>query len=188
VDAIPRLFFVETPAGTAIDLGCAYTLTTDSLGKGLLHVTGGEVQFQTGLRSSRVPVGALMQTRPTLGPGIPYVEDAPAPLVRALVAFDFENGGARATRNTLALARAQDALSLWHLLQRVDPSLRGIVYDRLAALVPPPPGVTRSAAIRLESRALEGYWTKIHRIQFRRMVLRGVRDIDPRTGTTPRVQ
>src|SRR2546430_16951590 len=24
-----RLFFVETPAGTAIDLGCAYTLETD---------------------------------------------------------------------------------------------------------------------------------------------------------------
>jgi hypothetical protein len=188
VDAIPRLFFVETPAGTAIDLGCAYTLTTDSLGKGLLHVTGGEVEFQTGPRSARVPLGALSQIRPTTGPGIPYVEDAPAPLVRALIAFDFEKGGARSVRNVLAVARPQDALSLWHLVQRVDPSLRGLVYDRLAALVPPPPGVTRSAAIRLESRALEGYWTKIHRIQFRRMVLRGVRDIDPRTGTTPRVQ
>lgn len=182
VDAVPRLFFVETPAGTAIDLGCAYTLETDSLGNGLLHVTGGEVEFQTGPRSSRVPLGALVQMRPAVGPGIPYVDDAPAPLVRALVAFDFERGGARATRNILALARPQDALSLWHLLQRVDPSLRGVVYDRLAALVPPPPGVTRRAAIALESRALEGYWTKIQRILFRTMVLRGVREIDPRTG------
>jgi len=33
VDAVPRMFFVETPAGTAIDLGCAYTLQTDSLGR-----------------------------------------------------------------------------------------------------------------------------------------------------------
>jgi hypothetical protein len=186
VDAVPRLFFVETPAGTAIDLGCAYTLATDSLGNGLLHVTGGEVQFQTGQRSSRVPLGALLQTRPTIGPGIPYVEDAPAPLVRALVAFDFEKGGARATRNALALARAQDALSLWHLLQRVDPALRGMVYDRLVALVPPPPGVTRAAAIALDSAALDAYWNKIHRIHFRRMILRGVREIDPRTGTAPR--
>lgn len=182
VDAVPRLFFVETPAGTAIDLGCAYTLKTDSLGNGLLHVTGGEVEFETGPRSSRVPLGALVQMRPTIGPGIPYVDDAPAPLVRALVAFDFERGGARATRNILALARPQDALSLWHLLQRADPSLRAVVYDRLAALVPPPPGVTRRAAIALESRALEGYWSKIQRIHFRIMVLRGVRDIDPRTG------
>jgi hypothetical protein len=186
VDAVPRLFFVETPAGTAIDLGCAYTLQTDSLGKGLLHVTGGEVEFQTGQRSARVPLGALTQIRPTIGPGIPYVEDAPEPLIRALVAFDFAKGGARATRNALAVARPQDALSLWHLLQRVDPTLRGLVYDRLAGLVPPPAGVTRSAAIALDARALEGYWSKIHRIHFRRMVLKGVRNIDPRTGTTVR--
>jgi len=186
VDAVPRLFYVETPAGTAIDLGCAYTLATDSLGKGLLHVTGGEVEFQTGQRMARVPLGALVQIRPASGPGTPYVEDAPAPLVRALIAFDFERGRARAVRNILALSRPQDALSLWHLLQRVQPSLRGVVYDRLAALVPPPPGVTRRGAIALGSRALEGYWTKIQRIQFRLTVLRGVRRIDQRTGTTAR--
>ena len=39
-------------------------------------------------------------------------------------------------------------------------------------------------AIALRARDLEGYWTKIHQIQFRRMVLKGVREIDPRTGTT----
>jgi hypothetical protein len=191
VDAVPRLFFVETPAGTAIDLGCAYTLETDSLGNGRLHVTAGDVEFKGGVasgRSSRVPFGAAMQTRPNIGPGIPFVADAPAPFVRALVAFDFQQGGARAARTVLALARAQDALSLWHLLQRVDASLRGGVYDRLAALVPPPPGVTRAGAIALDSRALEGYWTKVHRIHFRRMILRGVRDIDPRTGTAPRTR
>lgn len=186
VDAVPRLFFVETPAGTAIDLGCAYTLETDSLGNGRLHVTGGQVEFQTGPRSSRVPLGAIVLMRPTIGPGIPFVEDAPAPFVRALTAFDFEKGGARAARSVLALARPQDAVSLWHLLQRVDRSLRGIVYDRLTALVPPPHGVTREAALALDSRALEAYWTKIHRIHFRRIILRGVRNIDPRTGTTVR--
>jgi len=150
----------------------------------LLHVTAGEVEFQTGSHASRVLLGALMQIRPTTGPGIPYVEGAPAPFVRALIAFDFAQRGtrARAIRTVLALARPQDALSLWHVLQRVDPALRGVVYDRLAALVPPPPGVTRRAAIALESRALEGYWTKIQRIHFRMMVLRGVREIDPRTG------
>ena len=183
VDAVPRLFFVETPAGTAIDLGCAYTLETDSLGKGLLHVTGGEVEFQTGQRMARVPLGALVQIRPASGPGTPYVDDAAAPLVRALIAFDFEHGRARAVRTILALSRPQDALSLWHLLQRVNPALRGLVYDRLAALVPPPPGVTRRGALALQSRDLESYWTKIQRIHFRLMILRGVRDINPRTGT-----
>jgi hypothetical protein len=184
VDAVPRLFFVETPAGTAVDLGCAYTLATDSLGKGVLHVTVGEVEFHTPLRSSRVPLGALMQMRPALGPGIPYVEDAPLPLVRALMSFDFEKGRARAVRTVVTLARPQDALSLWHLLQRAAPGMRGVVYDRLAALVPPPPGVTRQGAVALKSRDLESYWTVIERIHFRMMILRGVRTIDPRTGRT----
>ena len=186
VEAIPRLFFVETPAGTAIDLGCAYTLETDSLGNGLLHVTGGEVEFQTGERSSRAPLGAMMQIRPGIGPGIPYVADAPEPFVHALATFDFENGGARAARTVLSLAQPQDAISLWHLLQRVDPSLRGDVYDRLAALLPPPAGVTRAAALVLDEPALASYWQKIHRILFRRTILRGVRRIDPRTGMTVR--
>jgi hypothetical protein len=182
VDAEPRLFFVETPAGTAIDLGCAYTLAMDSLGKGRLHVTAGIVEFQTGDRSSKVPIGAMAEIRPRVGPGIPFVEDAPAPLVRALIAFDFEHGGARAARTVLALARPADAVSLWHLLQRVDAPLRGAVYDRLAALVPPPARMSRAAAIALDLDALDQYWSAIHRILFRRMILKGVRVIDPRTG------
>ena len=128
----------------------------------------------------------MMQIRPGIGPGIPYVADAPEPFVHALATFDFENGGARAARTVLALAQPQDAISLWHLLQRVDPSLRGDVYDRLAALLPPPAGVTRAAALVLDEPALASYWQKIHRILFRRMILRGVRKIDPRTGTTVR--
>lgn len=178
VDTIPRLFFVETPVGTAIDLGCAYTLEMDSLGNGLLHVTAGEVEFQGTAGAARVPMGAFVVTRAGAGPGIPYVEDASEALRRALAAVD--------VRAILAAARPDDAISLWHLLRRVDASQRGAVYDRLAALVPPPRGVTRDAAIGLDAGALDGYWTYIHRILFRKMILRGVRDIDPRTGTRVR--
>jgi hypothetical protein len=178
VDTIPRLFFVETPAGTAIDLGCAYTLETDSAGNGRLHVVGGIVEFQTGQRFAKVPMGAMVDIAAGVGPGIPFVEDAPAALRRAL-----ESGDVRAA---LRAARSADAVSLWHLLQRVAPDQRAAVYDRLAALVPPPTGVTRAAAVALEPETLDRYWATIHRILFRRMVLRGVREIDPRTGTTVR--
>ncbi|MGH8721867.1 MAG: hypothetical protein ACREU4_07775, partial [Burkholderiales bacterium] len=178
VDTVPRLFYVETPAGTAIDLGCAYTLETDSLGNGRLHVVGGIVEFQTGDRFAKVPMGALVAIRASEGPGIPYVEDAPAGLRRAL-----ESGDVPAA---LRAARAEDALSLWHLVQRVDAAQRGAVYDRLAELVPPPAGVTREGAVALAPDALERYWSSIHRILFRRMVLRGVREVDPRTGRAVR--
>ncbi len=183
VDAPPRLFFVETPSGTAVDLGCAYTLEVDSLGDSWLHVTGGYVELQWGGRRSIVPLGAIAETRPGVGPGLPYMADAPAALRRALEAFDFGRGGVAAVRAALPAARPQDALSLWHLLSRVDSAARGPVYDRLAALVPPPPGVTRAATLGLEPGALATYWNTIRRIAWRREILRGVRDIDPRTGT-----
>jgi hypothetical protein len=182
VDAPPRIFFVETPAGTAIDLGCEYTLETDRDGRGVIHVTGGYVEFTGNGVRSIVPLGAYAVTRPDQGPGVPYVEDAPAALREALVAFDFERGGADAVRRALSAARAEDAVSLWHLLTRVDGALRGSVYDRLAALVPPPVGVTRDLAVARDSAALERYWSVIRRIEFRRVLLRGIRDIDPRTG------
>ena len=181
VDTVPRIFFVETPVGTAIDLGCAYRLEMDSLGNGLLHVTAGMVEFQAHGQmkaDARVPMGAVVLTRAGVGPGIPYVEDAPDALQRALAATD--------VRGILATARPDDAISLWHLLERVDSGTRAVVYDRLAALVPPPRGVTRAAALALDRTVLDEYWAHIHRILFRKLMLRGLRDIDPRTGTRAR--
>ena len=178
VAAVPRIFFVETPAGTAVDLGCAYTLEMDSLGNGLLHVTAGMVEFAARGLDARVPIGAIVLTRAGVGPGIPYVEDAPESLKRALAASD--------VRGILAAARPVDAISLWHLLQRVDSAQRAAVYDRLAALVPPPPGVTRAGGLALDRAALETYWNHIHRILYRIVILRGVREIDPRTGARVR--
>ena len=188
VDAPPRLFFVETPSGTAVDLGCAYTLEVDSLGNSRLHVTGGYVELQWRGRRSIVPLGAIAATRSGVGPGVPYLADAPLTLRRALDAFDFGRGGAAAVRAVLGAARPEDALSLWHLLSRVDGGARGPVYDRLASLVPPPAGVTRDAALALDEVVLGRYWEKIRRIVWRREILRGIRDIDPRTGTARPIQ
>ena len=188
VDAPPRLFFVETPSGTAVDLGCAYTLAVDSLGSSWLHVTGGYVEVQWGGRRSIVPLGAIAETRPGVGPGVPYMADAPPALRRALEAFDFGRGGKAAVRAALPAARPEDALSLWHLLFRVEAGERGAIYDRLASLVPPPPGVTRAAALGLEPATLATYWNTIRRIAWRREILRGIRDIDPRTGTARPMQ
>ena len=182
VDAPPRLFFVEMPAGVAVDLGCAYALEVDSSGTGLIHVTAGYVELQWSGRRSIVPLGFVARTRPGVGPGVPFTADAPEALRLALEAYDFGNGGVPAVRRALAAARPEDAVSLWHLLSRVEPTLRVAVYERLGALVPPPAGVTRDGLLRLEQRQLDAYWNVIRRIAWRRIILQGVRDIDPRTG------
>ncbi len=154
VTAPPRLFLVDTPSATAIDLGCAYRLAVDGAGGSLLHVTTGVVALDWAGREVTVPAGAVCETRRGLGPGTPYFQDAPAPLKAALAKLDFQGGGPAALGTALASTRPHDAFSLWHLLFRVNGPNRRRVFDRLRKLVPPPPGVTRAGALRLDPAML----------------------------------
>ncbi|HEX8131637.1 MAG TPA: FecR domain-containing protein [Pyrinomonadaceae bacterium] len=163
--APPRLFFVDTPSAVAADLGCAYTLEVDDAGRSTLHVTAGWVAFETKDRESMVPAGAACLTQPGIGPGTPFFEDASELFLDSLAKFDFANGGTEALNAVIAEARPRDTLTLWHLLARVEGDARARVYERLAALAPPPAGVTREGIMLLDPAMLyewkaqmEGTW------------------------------
>src|SRR5438093_5352438 len=53
------------------------------------------------------------------------------------------------------------SLTLWHLLSRVSDADRPGVYDRLAALAPPPAGVTREGILRLDRQMLDSWWNSL---------------------------
>jgi hypothetical protein len=164
--APPRLFFVDTPSAVAADLGCAYTLEVDDNGSGLLHVTSGWVALQLKDRQSMVPAGATCATRPGIGPGTPYFDDSSDIFRQALAKFDFEPGDTNWSKiPTLDLllmdARPRDTLTLWHLLSRVEGNDRARVYDRMAALVPPPAGVTRAGVSQLNEEMLQLWKSKL---------------------------
>jgi len=157
--ASPGQFFVETPSAVAIDLGCAYTLEVDPDGAGRLRVTVGWVGFELNGRESLVPAGAVCATRPGRGPGTPHFEDAAPGFVEGLARLDagqYQAGAA--LEQVLRDARPRDALSLWHLLSRLDASAAGRVYDRLAAIAPPPPLVTKELALARDQQALDAWW------------------------------
>jgi hypothetical protein len=154
ISAPPKLFFVDTASGTAVDLGCEYTLRTDEDGSGLLRVTKGWVSFQWKGLESLVPAGASCPTHAAAGPGIPYFDDAPPMLKQALENFGFEKSGYDTLNVILAEARVRDTLTLWHLLSRVDVQDRARVYDRIASLTPVPPGVSRQQALNLDPATL----------------------------------
>jgi hypothetical protein len=161
--APPGEFVVDTPSAVAVDLGCVYTLHVDDSGAGLLRTTMGWVGFKLNGRESFIPAGAICQTRPKIGPGTPYMEDASMSFRDALSRFDFESH-TPTERNALlgillADAREQDALTLWHLLSRVSDADRPGVYDRLAVLAPPPAGVTREGILRLDRPMLDTWWS-----------------------------
>lgn len=158
--APPGRFFVDTPSAVAVDLGCEYTLAVDETGAGLLWVSSGWVGLEHGGRESFVPRGAACATRPGHAPGTPYYQDAAAELRRALAEVDFGPAAVRpeAVRSALASARREDALSLWHLLARLDGAERAAVYDRLAQFVAPPEGVTREGVLAGDRRMLDRWW------------------------------
>ena len=155
ISAPPKLFFVDTAAGTAVDLGCEYVLNTSEAGSGLLRVTRGWVSFQWKGLESLIPAGASCPTDSRKGPGIPYFDDAPESLKQALEFFGSEKSGTDVLGTILSAARVRDTLTLWHLLSRVDMDERARVFDRIAALTPVPSGVTREQALRLNPQTLQ---------------------------------
>lgn len=162
--APPGLFLVDTPAATAVDLGCSYSLETAPDGAGLLRVETGWVGLQQGGRQALVPAGASCTIAPGRGPGTPVYDTAPESLRQALAGLDSGSVGAAraaALQRVLTSARQRDALTVWHLLARVDGEERGRVYDRLAALVPPPPGVTREGILQGDRAMRDAWWDEL---------------------------
>jgi hypothetical protein len=159
--APPNQFFVETPSTLAVDLGCAYTLTVDEDGGGLVTVLVGWVGFKTGERESFIPAGFAAVTRPGIGPGTPYSERASNGYRQSLALIDFGSSGGdtqRALTFVLDESQERDEVTLWHLLQRVPDYQRDRVYDRLATFVPPPTGVTRDGIRAGDRRMLDAWW------------------------------
>ena len=163
--APPGEFVVDTPSAVAVDLGCAYTLQVGADGSGLLRTTLGWVGFHLNGHDSFIPAGAMCPTRAGVGPGTPYFEDAPESFREALRMLDFGSSGAEsrdeALRTILSEARKKDALTLWHLLSRTQGDERSQVYDRFAALVPPPRGVAREGIMRLDQPMLDLWWNAL---------------------------
>ena len=163
--AAPGQFVVDTPSAVTVDLGCAYTLHVDDSGAGTVRTSLGWVGFKLNGHESFIPAGAACATRPKVGPGTPYFEDASAKFRAALERFDFEDSTPqqRATDLTIVLAesRKRDALTLWHLLMRADDEERMAVYEHLRALVPPPSGITREGILRLDQVMLDRWWNEL---------------------------
>ncbi len=163
--APPGEFVVNTPSAVTVDLGCAYRLQVDDTGTGIVRTSLGWVGFKLNGHESFIPAGAACETRPKTGPGTPYFEDASLKFRTALARFDFEDNTPQQRANDLAIvlaeSRKRDALTIWHLLARVDEEQRVLVYDRLMKLAPPPAGVTKEGILRLDQPMLDLWWNQL---------------------------
>ncbi|HEY2805141.1 MAG TPA: hypothetical protein VGI92_04705 [Gemmatimonadales bacterium] len=159
VDAPPRLFTVETPAGIATDMGCSYTLTVDSAGNTRLEVQLGWVEMNH-RTLALVPAGWHVAERYGGSPGTPVRNDASGPLQLAVDAFDATHADSSLSA-ILRTAGPRDAVTLWHLIGQTGGVRRARVVSRLAELVPIPSGITRQEIESNNREAMMLYWTKL---------------------------
>jgi hypothetical protein len=155
VSAPPRLFVVDTPATTAVDLGCAYDLSVAPDGTGTIVVTHGQVELAGNGHLSVVPAGATARMHTKTGPGTPVRRDATPALVAAVARLD--DGDPRALDDILSLAEFPDAITLFNLFDRVDAPSRARVYDYLDAIAPAPRGVSKDQIVAGDPGAT-GVW------------------------------
>ncbi len=160
--APPRLFFVDTPSGVAEDLGCQYHLVVDAEGNGSLEVKLGFVSFERDGREVIVPAGARCELRRSVGPGTPHEVQAPAGLVDALAHVDFDSTSAGSVDAVLAASTKDDAVTLWHLIPRIDGVERARVVDRLTAYFPLPEKTTRDGILALDEDMLQRWWVELY--------------------------
>jgi hypothetical protein len=153
--APPRLFIVETGAGAAVDLGCAYTLEVGDDGVGFLRVGRGEVALERDGASVVVHRGEACEMRPGKGPGTPFPLDASAPFRSAVSAWDFETAP---LGPVLDAATDRDALGLLGLLTRAKARAeREKIAERLAKVVARPASVKLESLLRGDPAALADY-------------------------------
>jgi hypothetical protein len=162
--ARPRLFQVETPATTCVDLGCHYTMTVEPDGSTFVHVDLGEVAFVENGRETWIPRDASCRAWPARGSGTPRWDDASEELIAAIEILDRSPASARAQRAETVISlctRKRDSLSLWHLTQASDPRIADAARARLIDMTGLPegltdPGTTDQAA--RWKRHLESIW------------------------------
>ncbi len=157
---------MDTPSAEAIDLGCTYTLAVDDERRSFLHVTLGWVELVGNGHESYVPIGAMCESRPGIGPGTPYFDDASEAFVRALEKFDFEGGDEQAFNSVLAECRPRDTFTLWQMLSRVEGNRRVQVLNRMIELVGLPASVTREGTLQLDQKTLDAWKDEMDLVWF----------------------
>jgi hypothetical protein len=136
-EARPRLFQVETPAATCIDLGCRYTLTVDSSGTAEVRVETGRVAFNDGKREIFIPAGATGRAKRGRAPQTPVYDTSSAKLKQCVEAFDRAPEGRRAKEAVMLaglISTREDGLVAWHLLQDSEPAVAKAAHDALIKL------------------------------------------------------
>ena len=149
VTAPPRLFVVDTPAASAVDLGCQYDLVVDARGTHL-RVTVGAVSLED--KRGVVYVPATFEVDMVPGHlGTPISIDATTELRDAVSSFD--RGGPVAP--LVAAAASRDRVTLWNAIAHTTGTDRAALVAKLEDLAPLPDPTLHAKVLAGDADALD---------------------------------
>lgn len=163
IAAAPRRVVVQTASTEVIDLGCVYSLSTDSAGNGMLAVQEGHVELHRHGVRVVVPAGYSAAFFAARAPGLPLSSTA-SPALRAIVrSINEERLTAASVEQLLAVADSTSAITLWYLLPRVSGAARGAVVSRLIQYATLPAGVSRDRILENDAPAMAAWQQALER-------------------------
>jgi len=161
VSAPPRLFVVDTPTSTAVDLGCEYELSTAPGVGTTLKVTKGAVSLESKRGALYVPA-----TYSVTGDGLPVYEHATDKVrifAKSVGQEDLSRPAGDPTRlpvrpivQQLAdAAGPRDRVTLWNAINRTDGNDRAALVARLEQLAPLPDPALHAKVLAGDADAMD---------------------------------
>ncbi len=166
---IARLFnndnkFTIKLAGTEITdykNGNTYSLSHLEDGRFELNVIKGWMKAKSNYNQSIVPQNYFLYITETGGCGLPCPQNT-TPEIKNLISEYSLQGNAETVLGTfISLTDKSEAISLWNLLPRLNPLIRGAVYEKLNELIGAPKSVTKNGTIELDNRMMNLWFRKI---------------------------
>ncbi|MBX2802166.1 MAG: hypothetical protein KTR31_31080 [Myxococcales bacterium] len=130
VDAPPEWLSVQLPGVELVDLGCAFEVRVAASGHGAVWVETGAVALRGVGPETVVPAGTMAASWPDGHTGLTVSQRADEAFVAVVDTYDRGGGD---WRPVLQAAGIDDAVTVWHLLDRAPD--RAAVVNRLADLL-----------------------------------------------------
>ncbi|MFT3713103.1 MAG: FecR domain-containing protein [Archangium sp.] len=137
VNAPPRLFVVDTPSATAVDLGCEYTLAVQRDGSSRLDVLSGKVVLEGGGRTTTVLAGMWAVSRTGAAPQVAIDRQATPAFVTAVQRWSVQPDD-ELLALVLAQADKRDTMTLWQLRARASDEAHDQIDARIRELLSVP--------------------------------------------------
>ena len=141
--------------------GNTYSLSKLEDGRYKLDVIKGWMEAKSKYNQSIIPQNYFLYITESGGCGIPCPQNATSDIKNVISDYSLQGNAESVLGSFISLADKSEAISLWNLLPRLNPLIRGAVFDKMNELIGTPKSVTKNGTIGLDNRMMNLWFKKI---------------------------